>query len=483
MTNKKKENKKIKKKSGILKKVLLILIILLVGLAGFIVYKTQANGGGMSGLLSTLVGNDETTLEELEPLQILLLGVSTDLGAKLTDTIMVATYNPKEQTASLLSIPRDTYIGTDIRKGNSGEKINALYARGVDKIIKKVNEITGLNLENYMVVENQALIELVDLIGGVEFEIPMEMSYHDPSQDLEIELEEGKQILNGEKAEQLIRFRKNDDGTSYPEWYGPNDTGRMKTQRNFIMATVKQTLQLKNIFKIKDIIDLIYEHVETNLSISTIKSYVPYAIDFNVENIQGTVLPTTSLGPPNAPLWFEQMNKKEIEKLMKELYSEEEPNEQENTNNEENPNNSNENNNNSKINESSNGNASSNVNENTDKNTNHNENNDVNEKTNGEITKTEASKIKIEILNGSGSDKKLAEIKKILTKSGYKISKTITTTETSKTTIINKTNVDAKFENNIKELLEIGNISKSTASSSNVDITIIIGKDYKIKNQ
>lgn len=477
MTNKKKEIKKTKKKPKVLKKVLLILIILLVGLAGFIGYKTHANGGGMSGLLSTLVGNNETTLEELEPLQILLLGVSTDLGTKLTDTIMVATYNPKEQTASLLSIPRDTYIGTDIKKGNSGEKINALYARGVDKILNKVNEITGLDLKNYMVVENQALIELVDLIGGVEFEIPMTMYYHDPSQDLEIELEEGKQLLNGEKAEQLIRFRKNDDGTSYPEWYGPNDTGRMKTQRNFIMATVKQTLQVKNIFKIKDIIDLIYEYVDTNLSISTIKSYVPYAIDFNVENIKSAALPTTSLGPPNAPLWFEQMNKKEIAKLMQELYSEEEPNEQSNTNSGEEQNSTNENNSNSKIDESSSGNESSNVN------TNNNENNDVNENQNEEITKAEASKIKIEILNGSGSDKKLAEVKKILTNSGYQISKTITTTETSKTTIINKTNVDTKFENNIKELLEIGNISKSTASSSNVDITIIIGKDYKIKNQ
>ena len=69
-----------------------------------------------------MVGNDRETLEELEPIQFLLLGVSTDLGGKITDTIMVATYNPKDQTASLLSIPRDTYTGKDHSQGTPNEK-------------------------------------------------------------------------------------------------------------------------------------------------------------------------------------------------------------------------------------------------------------------------------------------------------------------------------------------------------------------------
>ena len=95
------------------------------------------------------------------------------------------------------------------------------------------------------------------------------------------------------------------------------------------------------------------------------------------------------------------------------------------------------------------------------------------------VTKKEAGKIKIEILNGSGSSEKLSQVKKDLTAKGYKISRTSTTTSTSKTTIINKTDVDEKYENNVKEILGLGNISSSSVSSSNVDITIIIGKDYK----
>ena len=253
--------KKKKKKSKVVKKILFLIIILLIICVGIFGYKTHVNGGGVQGLLATLVGNDRETLEELEPIQFLLLGVSTDLGGKITDTIMVATYNPKDQTASLLSIPRDTYTGKDHSQGTPNEKINALYTKGIDRILAKVNELTGLDLKYYMVVDNEALIKLVDVIGGVEFDVPINMNYHDDTQGLSIELSKGLQVLDGNHAEQLLRFRKNDDGTGYPAEYGSDDIGRMKTQRNFIMATAKQTLQAKNIFKIKDIIDIIYEYL------------------------------------------------------------------------------------------------------------------------------------------------------------------------------------------------------------------------------
>lgn len=465
---KKKKNKgeKKKKKSGILKKILIFLLILLIVLVGFIIYKTQKNGGGMKGLLSTLVGQNEETLQDLEPLQILLMGVSTDTGAKLTDTMIVATYNPKKQTASLLSIPRDTFIGKDVTKGGGNDKINSLYQKGVDKVLASVNEITGLDLKYYMVIENQALIELVDLIGGVDFEVPINMYYTDPTQDLVIDLKQGMQKINGEKAEQLLRFRKNDDGTSYPASYGGDDIGRMKTQRNFMIETAKQTLQAKNIFKIKDIIDIVYEHVQTNLSVSTIKAYVPYVVEFNIENIKSAVLPGTSVGPVNdpplwAPYWFIQINKKEAAALMEELYGSDE-NEDDITNS------------------STNNTTNSTVTSSSSKNNTTSNNTSNTTSSSTSVTKTEASKIKIEILNGSGSDEKLTEVKKQLTAQGYTVSKTSNTTSTSKTTIINKTKQDTKIENNIKEILGVGNISTSSASSSNVDITIIIGKDYQI---
>ena len=304
-----------------------------------------------------------------------------------------------------------------------------------------------------MVIDNQALIELVDVIGGVDFYVPIDMNYDDKSQDLHIHLDEGMQKLDGDKAEQLLRFRKNNDNTTYPKEYGGDDYGRMRTQREFMIETAKQTIKAKNILKVKDIIDIIYEYVETNLSISTIKDYVPYAINIDINTIQSAVLPGGSYGPtttPSYPLWFFIADKKETAELIEELYGTDE-----------------------EIVESEDN--ESDKNDITDKESTTNDTTD--------ISKKEASDIKIEILNGTGMKDVATKVKKQLEKKGYEVKEPTTTTNTSKTTIINKTDVDAKFTNNIKEVLGVGNISTSSVSSSKVDITIIIGTDYNEQNK
>lgn len=448
MTKKKKIKREKKKKSKILKKILLFLLIALIILIGWIAYRTQKNGGGMQGLLSTLVGHNEETLKNLQPIQVLLMGVSTDNGGKLTDTIIVATYDPKNQSASLLSIPRDTFVGKNPQTGTAMDKINTLYLKSPEKTLTKVNEITGLDIKYYMVIDNEALIKLVDVIGEVEFNVPIDMVYDDDSQDLHINLKAGMQKLDGNKAEQLLRYRHGnlDKKTgrylgTYPAEYGGNDYGRMRTQREFMIETVKQTIQAKNILKVKEIIDIAYEYIETNLSISTIKDYVPYAVNINIDAIQSAVLPGGSYGPttkPSYPLWFFIPDKKETAKLINELYS----------------------NNSESEEETETDNSSTNT-------------------TNSNVSKTEASKIKIEILNGSGSSESLEKLKKALSTKGYKVTKTTSTNDTAKTTIINKSDIDTEFIDNIKSILGTENVSSNSVSSSDVDITIILGKDYK----
>ena len=444
-----------KKKSKILNKILLLLLIVLIALVIGFVYKTKRNGGGMTGLLSTLVGHDEETLKNLDPIQVLLMGVSTDNGGKLTDTIIVASYDPKNQKASLLSIPRDTFVGKKPQTGSGSDKINALYQKSPETTLEKVNELTGLDIKYYMVIDNQALIKLVDVIGGVEFNVPIDMKYDDTSQNLHIDLKAGLQTIDGEKAEQLLRFRHGNNGETYPSEWGDNDMGRMKTQREFMIETAKQTIQAKNILKIKDIIDIAYEYIETNLSISVIKDYVPYAINLDINSIRSEVLPGGSYGPtttPAYPLWFFVADKKETEKLVEELYGTEETVEEVTEVTEEDDN---------QVDK-----------EETE------QSKPTNNTTTEEINKKDASKIKIELLNGTGSKDALTKVKKALENEGYDVTTTTTTTSTSKTTIINKTNVESKFTNNIKELLGVGNVSTSSVSSSKVDITIIIGKDY-----
>ena len=442
------KNKKTKKKNKVLRVFLIMLLMIALFIAGFVGYSAYKNGWGVKGMIQTAMGQDETKLADLDPLTVLIMGVSEDISSKLTDTIIIASYNPKTPKATLLSIPRDTFMGKNKNTATSYDKINALYQSSPEKTLAAVNKITGLDIKYYVVISNNALVQLVDEIGGVEFDVPIDMNYDDSSQKLAIHLKKGKQKLNGAQAEGLVRFRKNNNGTSYPSEYGDNDLGRMRTQREFITEVAKQTLQLKNITKIGSFVDLIKENVTTNIkNWSTIKDYIAYAVDFSTENIRAESLPGEA-GYYNK-LSFFVYNKKETDKLVQELFEEQNgtSTEEENTNN-----------------------TVTNTNQ-----TNSSATNTVVESS----AKTDNSKIKIELLNGSGDKTILNKVAKELKAEGYNVYKTGTTTTTSKTTIVNKTAVKSEVVEDIKDVLGVGNISSSVSSSSTIDVRIVIGKDYK----
>ena len=445
---KKPKKQKVKKKNKALRVILIILLMIILFIAGFVGYSTYKNGWGVKGMIQTAMGQDERKLEDLDPLTVLIMGVSEDISSKLTDTIMVASYNPKTQKATLLSIPRDTFIGKNKNTATSYDKINALYQSSPEKTLAAVNKITGLNIKYYVVISNNALVQLVDEIGGVEFNVPIDMNYDDSSQNLAIHLKKGVQKLNGEQAEGLVRFRKNNNGTSYPSEYGDNDLGRMRTQREFITEVAKQTLQLKNITKIGSFIDIIKENVTTNIkNWSTIKDYVAYAVDFNTANINAASIPGEA-GYYNKLSFFIR-DQKATDKLVKDLFEE-----QNGTTGEDDK----------AI--------------NTTKNTSTNSST-TNKTSESSETTNDNSKIKIELLNGSGDKTLLNKATKALKAEGYNVYKTGTTTTTSKTIIVNKKAVKNSVVNDIKDILGVGDISSSVSSSSTVDVRIVIGKDYK----
>lgn len=449
-----KKSKKNKKKMKTWKKILLIIILILLVAGGSFAYKVHKNGGGLSGMLATVVGHDENTKKNLGEFRCLILGISTDQdGVDLTDTIMVASYNPNTQKATLLSIPRDTYTGKNPAKATAYEKINALYSRKhrPDETLDAVNEITGLNIEYYAVIKTEALIKLVDVIGGVTFDVPIDMDYDDTSQDLHIHLKAGEQLLDGDKAEQLVRFRHNNNGTSYPEEYGDNDTGRMRTQREFIMQVMKQTLKTENIFKLGEILDVAKEYVITNIDFNAAKDYIPYAVEFNTDNLLTDTLPGTNSNKNEAGTWVFIVDKKATEEMIQELFFDRDITEDLETEGENTTNNTT-------------GNTTS-----------------TTSTTSTNTTSTSVSKkdIKIEVLNGSGESNKLQKAVKQLEGAGYNVSRTGSTNATSKTAIVNKKEVKDIILKNIKDTLGVGTISDSQSSSSKTDVTIIIGKDYE----
>ena len=436
------KRKEQKKKKKIWKKILLVLLLIIIIAGCSFAYRVYKNGWGLSGMLATVVGHDENTRKNLGEFKILILGISTDQeNVELTDTIIVASYNPNTQKATLLSIPRDTYTGTNTKKATAYEKINALYSRKNDPqtTLDAVNKITGLDIQYYV----EALIKLVDVIGGITYNVPIDMDYDDPTQDLHIHLKAGEQKLDGNKAEQLVRFRHNNNGTTYPAEYGDNDLGRMRTQREFIMQVLKQTLKSENIFKIGQILDLAKENVITNADFNAIKDYVPYAVEFNTDNLLTETLPGTT------PDWKLTNNvsifvvdKEETEELIQELFYDRD------------------------------------IEETTEEETENLDENTVDNSTTA-ISTTNKSEIKIEVLNGSAESKMLQKAVDELEGAGYNVTRTGSATTTTKTTITNKSNIKDSILKNIKEVLGTGSISTNESSSSKVDITIIIGKDYQ----
>lgn len=421
---KNKKNIKRKKKHPFLKLLLFIMIIVVI----YFIVGTIRHGGGLSGFLSTILGQSTEEIENLEPISVLILGSSQNM----TDTIMIGKYNPKTQQAYLLSVPRDTFVGTYKSSARPSDKINSIYqGKYPEKTLQAVNKLTGLDLKYYAVVDTEALKALVDAIGGVTFDVPIDMKYTDKKQNLYIDLKKGEQLLDGDKAEQLVRFRHNKNGTSYPASYGNNDMGRMKTQRNFLKAVMKQTLKPGNIFKIKEFIDIAQKYVKTNISFDLLKKYVPSAVEFDTENLETETLPGT---PEKCNgVWLFILDKIKTKKYIEELdnrlmgiESEEETKTESAT----------------------------------------------------KTTKNENSKIKIEILNGSGNSSNLTKLTNLLKEKGYTISKTGKTNNTAKTSIIKKGNTSDDIITSIKEIVGTGTVT-SSSSKSTVNITIILGKDYK----
>ena len=439
---KEKQKKKTKKKMKLWKKILIVILLVLLALAGWFIYKTQKNGGGLSGMIATVIGHDENTKKNLPEIKVLVLGVSNGIEAKLTDTIMVASYNPKTQKATLLSIPRDTYVGTNTSRATAGNKINSIYGISQDpqKVLEKVKEITGLeDLKYYIIIETNALRKVVDSIGGVKFDVPIDMNYDDEGQNLAIHIKKGEQVLNGEQAEGVVRFRHNNNGTSYPVEYGDNDLGRMKTQREFIKAVIEQTAKIENVFKIKQWLDILEENVKTNLNFDIVKDYIPYAVEFDTEDMLTETLPgsTPNMNTTNNVSIF-VVDKVKTKQLIEELFYQRDLVENEDEENGE----------------------------------------DSNENTSS--TKATSSNVSIELLNATGSEQKLQDAEKTLKEAGFKVTKKgPTSSAVTKTTIINRKEVKQADLEGVKDALKVGEIKNQKSSSAKTDITIIIGSDFK----
>lgn len=183
----------------------------------------------------------------------------TDQDGLRTDTMMLCSLDTRNKTAAVMSLPRDTLL---LQEGVP-TKLNAVYAyggtaaEGMTALCDAVTAMLGLPIDGYCLVSLETFAEAIDLLGGVEYNVPMAMQYADPYQDLYIELQPGLQRLDGESAAHLLRFRSG---------YYNADLGRVEVQQDFLRAMLEQCLQLAKFPRLASAATVLSEKMVTNLS-------------------------------------------------------------------------------------------------------------------------------------------------------------------------------------------------------------------------
>ena len=214
----------------------------------------------------------------------LLLGVAGQGGC---DTIMLGVFDTKAKTASLISIPRDTVIYS----GGKYRKINSTYAGGEEAVAAAVRDLLGVPVDYYVSVNLKAFSSIVDQIGGVWFDVPVRMDYRDPLQDLVIDIQPGYQLLDGKKAEGVMRCRN---------CYVNADIGRTATQRAFLTALAKQAITPSNVTNVTSLINTFSQYVSSDMPLSDMVFFGTQAIGMDLD----TALNASSLeGEWISPYW------------------------------------------------------------------------------------------------------------------------------------------------------------------------------------
>lgn len=233
-------------------------------------------GSTIMGLMGfqSFFGIEFTGKTEKSYVNVLLMGV--DKSETLSDVMMIAQLNMVTNSVNILQVPRDTYINNRRRD----KKLNSAFgAGGAEKTIEELSTVVDIEIDDYVLVTTSGFRDVIDAVGGIYYDIPEDMNYDDPIQDLHIHLEKGYQLLDGDKAEQYVRYRAG---------YATGDLGRIEAQSGFIKEAMRQIIE-KNATNSDDetqkLISTLSGMVTTSFSFSDMLKYVPYVLNINMDEV------------------------------------------------------------------------------------------------------------------------------------------------------------------------------------------------------
>ena len=292
------KQKKAKKKKA---KTILIIIAVIIALivaviAAIIVFSKppETNNGGIK------TNNGEAIEVDHKAGVYTFLVTGVDQISDNTDTIMVGSFDTENHKLSVVSIPRDTLtnIPHEVKKANSvyhyakyysTQSNSSYYGKDPVDCMREglIENLFGYNVDSYVVVNLDACADVIDAIGGVDFDVPIDMNYDSKHQDLHIHIKAGPQKLSGEDFVKIMRFRSG---------YANADLGRIDTQQKLLKALAKEMISLGNIPNLNSALKIIKNNMETNLSFDNMVYFATEFLKMDFDNINFMTLPQAGTG-------------------------------------------------------------------------------------------------------------------------------------------------------------------------------------------
>lgn len=242
----------------------------------------------------------EELLTAKDKATIMIMGVDErddDVGR--SDTLMIASIDPKTNQASLLSVPRDTRVKI---KGHGFDKVNAAYAYGKERLSQDtVENLLGVNIDHYIIINTKSFKKIIDAIGGIDIDVPKRMHYEDPWDDdggLIIDFQPGMQHMDGAKAVTYVRYRDEE-----------GDLGRIRRQQDFVRACMEKIVSPAIIPKLPSVIKEVMGSIETDLSFRQLLEFAGTLKESKNNGLKTDMVPGKPLYIEGISYWIPDLNK------------------------------------------------------------------------------------------------------------------------------------------------------------------------------
>ncbi|MGQ4645903.1 LCP family glycopolymer transferase [Lyngbya aestuarii] len=252
------------------------------------------------------------------PVNILVMGIdlvpdaantSPEVLAGRSDTMLLLRLDPTDHSVRMLSIPRDTQVEIP---SVGIDKINDANVKGGPGLAARIvsRTLNDVSIDRYLRITTDAFRELVDLVGGVEVFVPYPMEYVDVTQNLEINLDQGWQTLNGDQAEQFARFRNYEGG----------DIARIQRQQILLKAIQKRLFSPTVLPRLPKLVQIMQQYIDTNLSWSEILALVGFGLELKSDDFKMVLLPGRFSTPDEYAASYWIMDTAARDRVMREYF-------------------------------------------------------------------------------------------------------------------------------------------------------------------